>query len=336
MKFIFFMYIFLFLHLLNTVMNSVDRILNFIDENDNTKETNEEAPKEEITNTEHNEESNNKDTTQTTTEQEPQQKEAAADARDEMKPINKPPMTETQYKGIIRKINNNIKRNRYPCVIEFEDHNMVFPSDYELKYYLNEIKEEHRQILKEERQKNINNYINKNKDSLRRTNKKNYKLNDDEILTTEDNEQRIYKKGPLKAIQREEDIIEIPRTNKKDRKKLYETVKQDKEALKELINSKTDEEFNERTYATLKRIDENTAKIYNIHHNNPFNKDSTWDRHNFIQFLDEMINKEEELRQEAHKRVIRENQQKQTIQENSPYNSYIINQGINPNLMKRY
>ena len=213
---------------------------------------------------------------------------------------------------------------------------MVFPSDDELKHEYNELVKEHRQRLKEERQKNINNYITKNKDSLRRTNKKDYKLNDDEILTTEDNEERIYKKGLLKAIQHEEDIIEIPRTNKKDRRKIYETVKQDKEALKELINSKTDEEFNIKTSETLKKFDENTNNIYNMHHDNPFNKDHTWTRNNFIQFLDEMINKEEELRQEAHKRVIRENQQKQTIQENSPYNSYIINQGINPNLMKRY
>lgn len=302
-------------------MNSVNRILNFIDENDNTKETTEQSEPT------------------TTTEQEAPteqaQQEAPKDA-EQGEPINKHPMTEQQYKRILRQIKNNIKRNRYPCTIEYPDTNTVFPSDDELKHEYDELVKEHRQRLKEERQKNINNYITKNKDSLRKTNKKNYILNDDEILTTEDNEQRIYKKGPLKAIQHEEDIIEIPRTNKKDRKKIYETVKQDKEALKELINSKTDEEFNIKTSETLKKFDENTYNVYNTHHDNPFNKDYTWTRNNFIQFLDEMINKEEELRQEAHKRVIRENQQKQTIQDNSPYNSYIINQGINPDLMRRY
>ena len=306
-------------------MNSVDRILNFIDENDNTKEeptTQEQTTEPTPTDAERSE----------TTEPTP----TDAERSETTEPTNKPPMTEQQYKRILRQIKNNIKRNRYPCTIEYPDTNMVFPSDDELKHEYNELVNEHHQRLKEERQKNINNYINKNKDSLRRTNKRNYKLNDDEILTSEDNEQRIYKKGPLKAIQHEDDIIEIPRTNKKDRKKIYETVKQDKEALKELINSKTDEEFNIKTSETLKKFDENTNNIYNMHHNNPFNKDHTWTRNNFIQFLDEMINKEEELRQEAHKRVIRENNQKQTIQENSPYNSYIINQGINPDLMKRY
>lgn len=303
-------------------MNSVNRILNFIDENDNTKETTEQSEPTPTTEQEA--------PTTTTTEQE------APTEQTQQEPINKPSMTEQQYKRILRQIKNNIKRNRYPCTIEYPDTNMVFPSDDELKHEYDELVKEHRQRLKEERQRNINNYITKNKDSLRKTNKKNYILNDDEILTTEDNEQRIYKKGPLKAIQHEEDIIEIPRTNKKDRKKIYETVKQDKEALKELINSKTDEEFNIKTSETLKKFDENAYNVYNTHHNNPFNKDYTWTRNNFIQFLDEMINKEEELRQEAHKRVIRENQQKQTIQENSPYNSYIINQGINPDLMRRY
>ena len=318
---------FLFLQLLNTVMNNVDRILNFIDENDNTKEQTTEQQQEQTT-----EQQQEQQQEQPTTDQ--QQEQPTTEQQQE--PINKPPMTEQQYKRILRQIKNNIKRNRYPCTIEYPDTNMLFPSDNELKHEYNELVNEHRQRLKEERQRNINNYITKNKDSLRRTNKRNYNLNDDEILTTEDNEHRIYKKGPLKAIQHEDDIIEIPRTNKKDRKKIYETVKQDKEAIKELINSKTDEEFNIKTSETLKKFDENTNNIYNMHHNNPFNKDHTWTRNNFIQLLDEMINKEEELRQEAHKRVIIENQQKQTIQENSPYNSYIINQGINPDLMRRY
>ena len=324
MKF-FFMCIFLFLHLLNTIMNNVERILNFIDENDNTKEE---------TTTEQQEQTTTEQQEPTTTEQ--QEPTITEQQKQPITEQQKQPITEQQYKRILRQIKNNIKRNRYPCTIEYPDTNMVFPSDDELKHEYDELVKEHRQRLKEERQRNINNYITKNKDSLRRTNKKNYKLNDDEILTTEDNEQKIYKKGPLKAIQHDDDIIEIPRTNKKDRKKIYETVKQDKEALKELINSKTDEEFNIKTSETLKRFDENMNNIYNIHHNNPFNKDHTWTRNDFIQFLDEMINKEEELRQEAHKRVIRENQQKQTIQENSQYNSYIINQGINPDLMKRY
>ena len=286
-------------------MDSVERILNFIDETEQPEPTTEQP----------------EPMTEPTTEPMTEQPE---------------PMTEPQYKRIIRKINNNIKRNKYPCVIETEEQNIIFQSSDELKQHLNKIKEDHRQRLKDERQKNINNYITKNKDSLRKTNKKNYKLNDDEFLTHEGDEERIYRKGPLKAIQHEDDIIEIPNTSKKDRKKIYETVKQDKEALKELINSKTDEEFNIKTYETLKKFDENASKIYMLHHENPFNKDRTWTRNNFIQFLDGMINKEEELRQEAHKRVIRENQQKQTIQENSPYNSYIINQGINPHLMKRY
>lgn len=298
-------------------MNNVNRILDFIDK-DETKQTPIGVEQSEVR--------------PIATEQKESPKVVE---RIEETP-NKPTIDDSQYKGIIRKINNNIRRNRYPCIIEIDDKNMLFNNEDELRIYSNSIKDEHRQKTKEERQRNINNYIAKNKDTLKKTNKKDYKTYDDEILTTEDNTTKIYKKGPLKAIQHEEDIIEIPKTSKKDRKKIYETIKQDKEVLKELKDSKTDDEFNIKTYEALKKADIDTSNIYKMHHDNPFNKDYTWTRNNFIQFLDEMINKEEELRQEAHKRVMRENQQKQTIQENSPYNSYITSQGINPNLMKRY
>ena len=303
-------------------MNNVDRILDFIDKDTEEPADSRNGVRQSKTDTEH--------IIKPTIDDTPIGVEEPADSRNGVR------LSDSQYKGIIRRINKNIRRNRYPCIIEIDDQNMLFNNEDELRTYSNNIKDEHHQRTKEERQKNINNYITKNKDSLRKTNKKNYKLNDDEILTIEDNTQRIYKKGPLKAIQHDDDIIEIPKTSKKDRRKIYETIKQDKEALKELKDSKTDEDFDTKTYEALKKADIDTSNIYKIHHDNPFNKDYTWTRNNFIQFLDEMINKEEELRQEAQQRVIRENQQKQTIQENSPYNSYITRQGINPNLMKRY
>ena len=299
-------------------MNNVDRILNFIDENENNTEAPQEQPQEQA---------QQEQTTATTQEQpqeQPQQEQTTTITTDEK-----------QYKGIIRRINTNIKRSRYPCIIEIDNKNMLFNNEDELRTYYNNIKDEHRQRLKEEKQRKINNYINKNKDSLRKTNKKNYILNDDEIITSEDNEKKIYKKGPLKAIQTEDDFIEVPRTNKKDRKKIYETVKKDKEILKKLINSETNEDFDTNTAEALKNVVD-VNNIYNIHHDNPFNNDQTWTRESFIKFMDEMINKEEELRQEARKNVKRDIAQKKAIQENSPYNSYIINQGINPDLMKRY
>lgn len=311
-------------------MNNIDRILNFIDEEPTTP-TNTEQQQQEAPTDARNE-----------VRQQEQQQATPTDARNEVRPTdaeqsepNKTPMTEQQYKRILRQIKNNIKRNRYPCTIEYPDTNMVFPSDDELKHEYNELVNEHRQRLKEERQRNINNYITKNKDSLRRTNKKNYNLNDDEILTTEDNEQRIYKKGPLKAIQHEEDIIEIPRTNKKDRKKIYETVKQNKESLKKLVKSETNNDFDINTSEALKN-DKDAEQLYNIHHNNPFNNDQTWTRESFLKYIDEMIYKQEQTKQEAKQRLREDTAIRRNKQNNNMYSDYVISSGINPDLMKRY
>lgn len=311
-------------------MNNIDRILNFIDEEPTTPTDvrNEVRP----TNTEQSEQQQQQQEQATEPTTEPTT-EAPTDA--EQNEPNKHPMTEQQYKRILRQIKNNIKRNRYPCTIEYPDTNMVFPSDDELKHEYNELVNEHRQRLKEERQRNINNYITKNKDSLRRTNKKNYNLNDDEILTTEDNEQRIYKKGPLKAIQHEEDIIEIPRTNKKDRKKIYETVKQNKESLKKLVKSETNNDFDINTSEALKN-DKDAEQLYNIHHNNPFNNDQTWTRESFLKYIDEMIYKEEQTKQEAKQRLREDTAIRRNKQNNNMYSDYVISSGINPDLMKRY
>lgn len=309
-------------------MNNIDRILNFIDEEPTP--TNTEQSEQQQQQQEQRQEA---PTEQQQQQQQEQEQQAPTDA--EQSEPNKPPMTEQQYKRILRQIKNNIKRNRYPCTIEYPDTNMVFPSDDELKHEYDELVKEHRQRLKEERQRNINNYISKNKDSLRRYKKTDYKTYDDEILTTEDNEQRIYKKGPLKAIQHEEDIIEIPRTNKKDRKRIYETVKQNKESLKKLVKSETNNDFDINTSEALKN-DKDAEQLYNIHHNNPFNNDQTWTRESFLKYIDEMIYKQEQTKQEAKQRLKEDTAIRRNKQNNNMYSDYVISSGINPDLMKRY
>ena len=135
---------------------------------------------------------------------------------------------EKQYKSMLRKLNNNIKKSRYPCVIEIGgdgNANMMFSNETEIKTYLDNLKEERRRVIKEAKQKEINEYVNKNKKSLKRINTKEYIKNDDEILSDSEEQRKIYKKGPLKAIQHEEDFIEVPRTSKKDRTTLIKNIK---------------------------------------------------------------------------------------------------------------
>ena len=245
---------------------------------------------------------------------------------------------EKQYKSMLRKLNNNIKKSRYPCVIEIGgvgNANMMFNNETEIKAYLNNLKEDRRRVIKEAKQKEINEYVNKNKKSLKRINTKEYIKNDDEMLSDTEETRKIYKKGPLKAIQHEEEFIEVPRTSKKDRKTLIKNIKKNPEQLKELVRTKDNNEFENKTEEIL-RDNEEMKNLYNIHHNNPFNKDITWTRESFLKAMDDMMYEHEQKKQEAKNRLREDTEIRRVRQTNNIYKDYVINSGINPDLMKRY
>lgn len=340
-------------------MDNVERILSFIDENNNEPEEQEEQPetKQEM----------KQQTEQTQQEQQPEaQPETQTNINEstgEYTNINNTNANydytrdDKQYKSMLRKLNNNIKKSRYPCVIEIGGEgnaNMMFNNESELKTYLNNLKDERRKFIKESKQKEINEYVSKNKKSLKRINAKEYIKNDDELFSDSEEaltdarnavrQRKIYKKGPLKAIQHEEEIIEVPRTSKKDRKTLIKNIKKNPEQLKELVRTKDNNEFDNKTEEIL-RDNEEMQQIYNIHHNNPFNKDITWTRDSFLKAMDDMIYEHEQKKQEAKdakrseeakKRLKEDTEIRRARQTNNLYNDYIISSGINPDLMKRY
>lgn len=324
-------------------MDNVDRILSFIDENNNEPEEQEEQQPTQQT-----------DNTTTQPEQTPtQQQDNINESTGEYTNVNNSNANydytrdDKQYKSMLRKLNNNIKKSRYPCVIEIGGEgnaNMMFNNESELKTYLNNLKDERRKYIKESKQKEINEYVSKNKKSLKRINAKEYIKNDDEILSDSEEQRKIYKKGPLKAIQHEEEIIEVPRTSKKDRKTLIKNIKKNPEQLKELVKTKDNNEFDNKTEEIL-RDNEEMQNIYNIHHNNPFNKDITWTRESFLKAMDDMIYEHEQKKQapkdakrseEAKKRLREDTEIRRARQTNNLYNDYVISSGINPDLMKRY
>lgn len=315
-------------------MDAVDRILSFIDnENENDQEETQPEPQGE-------------------TQPEPQGK-TQPEQQPEQAPEQQPEpqindsnnnsnydytRDEKQYKSMLRKLNNNIKKSRYPCVIEIGgdgNANMMFSNETEIKAYLNNLKEERRRVIKEAKQKEINEYVNKNKKSLKRINTKEYIKNDDELLSDSEDTRKIYKKGPLKAIQHEEDIIEVPRTSKKDRTTLIKNIKKNPEQLKDLVRTKDNNEFDIKTEEIL-RDNEEMKNLYNIHHNNPFNKDITWTRESFLKAMDDMMYEHEQKKQEAKQRLREDTEIRRVRQNNNIYNDYVMASGINPDLMKRY
>lgn len=323
-------------------MDNVERILSFIDENNNEPEEQEETTTEAPTDARN----EVRQQTDNTTQQQTNINESnnINESTGEYTNINNTNANydytrdDKQYKSMLRKLNNNIKKSRYPCVIEIGGEgnaNMMFNNESELKTYLNNLKDERRKFIKESKQKEINEYVSKNKKSLKRINAKEYIKNDDEILSDSEEQKRIYKKGPLKAIQHEEEIIEVPRTSKKDRKTLIKNIKKNPEQLKELVKTKDNNEFDNKTEEIL-RDNEEMQNIYNIHHNNPFNKDITWTRESFLKAMDDMIYEHEQKKQEAKKRLREDTEIRRARQTNNLYKDYVISSGINPDLMKRY
>lgn len=327
-------------------MDNVDRILSFIDENNNEPEEQEEQQPTQASTDARNEVRQEQQQEQQKEQQEQQQDNTTNinESTGEYTNINNSNANydytrdDKQYKSMLRKLNNNIKKSRYPCIIEIGGEgnaNMMFNNESELKTYLNNLKDERRKYIKESKQKEINEYVSKNKKSLKRINAKEYIKNDDEILSDSEETRKIYKKGPLKAIQHEEEIIEVPRTSKKDRKTLIKNIKKNPEQLKELVKTKDNNEFDNKTEEIL-RDNEEMQNIYNIHHNNPFNKDITWTRESFLKAMDEMINEHEQKKEDAKKRLREDNEIRRPRQTSNLYNNYVISSGINPDLIKRY
>lgn len=316
-------------------MDAVDRILSFID-NENDQEETQPEPQGET-----------QPEPQGKTQPEQQPEQQLTDAQNTVREQGDYTTGSTnydytrdekQYKNMLRKLNNNIKKSRYPCVIEIGgdgNANMMFSNESEIKAYLNNLKEERRRVIKEAKQKEINEYVNKNKKSLKRINTKEYIKNDDELLSDSEDTRKIYKKGPLKAIQHEEDIIEVPRTSKKDRTTLIKNIKKNPEQLKDLVRTKDNNEFDIKTEEIL-RDNEEMKNLYNIHHNNPFNKDITWTRESFLKAMDDMMYEHEQKKQEAKQRLREDTEIRRTRQNNNIYNDYVMASGINPDLMKRY
>lgn len=326
-------------------MDNVERILSFIDENNNEPEEQEEQP-EAPTDARNEVRQQTEQQTDNTTQQQTNINESnnINESTGEYTNVNNSNANydytrdDKQYKSMLRKLNNNIKKSRYPCVIEIGgdgNANMMFNNESELKTYLNNLKDERRKFIKESKQKEINEYVSKNKKSLKRINAKEYIKNDDEILSDSEEQRKIYKKGPLKAIQHEEEIIEVPRTSKKDRKTLIKNIKKNPEQLKELVRTKDNNEFDNKTEEIL-RDNEEMQNIYNIHHNNPFNKDITWTRESFLKAMDDMINEHEQKKQDSKKRLREDTEIRRARQTNNLYKDYVISSGINPDLMKRY
>lgn len=266
-------------------MNTVDRILNFINSQDETMTVPQELSDhvaEEQQQPEH-------------TEQEP----ANEPIREELaqaKPANEPMREEitapagmpsasrqvpqelsdgvADYKKTLQQLNRLIKRQEFPCIAKIDGNNKVFNNSAELSDMLNQMKASHRLQLKEMKRQHIDNYKHFSEE---------YKGDDEDI----EDDGMIYKRGDIVAVKKDDKIYKAPRTNKKDRQRIYNSIKDNKKLLTDLTLSKDEEHF--KTISSDNLRDEE-LNIYHKHRDNKINKDSTWTRASFLSMMNKLLN----------------------------------------------
>lgn len=205
-----------------------------------------------------------------------------------------------QYNKVLR----NIKKIKtYPNVIN----NRVFNNEEELNEYKKMIMKNRREYNKEQRQTKIN-QTRLNLDKLP-------DIEDDEELINDDN--IYYKRGRIEGVKHNDKIKKIPSTNKQDRKKIYNNIKDNKEVMTNLTKSKDDEEFDEIMKNAINNND--VKEIYEQHKQNDINKDNTWTRNEFYKYMLNMIEASESPQQQP--------------QRETKKNKKTMSYGLNPALL---
>lgn len=282
-------------------MNSVDRILNFIN---SQPEINEVDTKP-----------------NTITKEDIQQINNEVEQTADIKPQTPNPipteieLTDKQYKNTLRKLNKLNKKNMFPAVIDINGQHQLYNTADELNTYITNLKADRRKRNKEILKKNIEINDNLNKP-----------YEDDENDIEEDGV--IYKRGVIKAVVKDNKKYKVPATNKRDRQKIYNNIKNNKELLTDLTKAKDDNEFYN---ISLQKMDKETMDIAKPHIENNINKDSTWNKAAFMSMMSNLVNKYED----KHKMTL---EQKQAIYNQPFVNTFnrptVEKHGLNPALLQ--
>ena len=177
-----------------------------------------------------------------------------------------------KYNALRRKLKKN---KAFPCNIMGK----AFYSQEEIDNYLDVLKDNKRVFNR-----------NKKKEAIKNT-KMNVadldEINDDNII--EDDGYVYSTKKPM-GIVKDNKKYKLPTTNKKDRHKIFDEVKNDKDAVNKLLSAKDDNEFNDITLSKIK--DKNTLRRTKQHISNDISKDNTWNKNEFINLMEKIMTDE--------------------------------------------
>ena len=261
-------------------MDSIDRILNFINSTEEPEpETEQETDQQETTTEQQETTTEEQQETETETEQaKPMKETKQATPSIEQQEQQPEGYDEKTYKSVLRKANNTIKKNQYPAVVSINGKNQVFTSEDDLKLFVNNLKTEHKENNRKRLNDKINNYKHFNEEYTQDIND----IEEDGV---------IYKKGNIKAITKDNKRYKVPSTSTKDRKQIYNKLKGNKKVLTDLVKSKDNEEFND---ISLSNIDNDGKELIEKHKDNTINNDKTWTRDEFIKMMEQLMKKQEQ------------------------------------------
>lgn len=290
-------------------MDSIDRILNFIN-SEEEPETEQETETQQETETEEQQATPSREETT-----EKPRKIPMKETTEQQAPKTVEYNDEKTYKSILRKANNTIKKNQYPAVISINGKNQVFTSGDDLKLFVNNLKTEHKENNKKRLNDKINNYKHFNEEYTQDIND----IEEDGI---------IYKKGNIKAITKDNKRYKVPSTSTKDRQQIYNKLKGNKKVLTDLVKSKDNEEFND---ISISNIDNDGKELIEKHKDNTINNDKTWTRDEFIKMMEQLMKKQEQQKQTTQQPITNEKFRNTYLRPPKP--TTITPGGLNPFLL---
>ena len=181
-----------------------------------------------------------------------------------------------------RTVMRNIKKiNTYPNVIFINGSNKIINNEAEKLSLMNQLETSHKEQIKANRKLKLKSQIEKSNISKLKV----YNKKDNDISEQIDDSLELVYNSPKKAtaIKIKDKSYEIPKTDAKDRKKIYKEISKNKDNLKKLIKEQDKERFNELSMNSIE--DESIRSSLEVHNNNVFNKDNTWNRNELLKLL---------------------------------------------------
>lgn len=189
------------------------------------------------------------------------------------------------------KFSRQLKKKQFPMIFE----GRVFNNEGEAQMFKQQVLAHRRDFKRNLKQKKIKE-SQMNFDAMDSINSDS---DDYEDLIEDDG--YIYKKSKYPyAINKDGKKKIIPKTSKKDTKRIYKSIESSsgKEGIKHLVKAESDEDFRSKSDEAINKVDDDDIRnSYYNHTHNDFANDRTWNQESFLKLIYSMMKENEELKQ---------------------------------------